>query len=612
MPVTKTGTIETENALVRTNVTDKTPTVPLPDTPQGMMVIGPQVTLKFIEDEWSNENTYDYYDVVQSNGTSYIAVQDVPVGTALTDTEYWAKWNDPNAQVKLMQDTINMFDSRIDAAEASAGNAQTIAGNAQTIAGNAKTIAEAAQQNVTAIKATYFKQDPIYYGADPTGASDSTEAIQNCVNANNGRTVIFTNGVYKITAPIILPFSPNERTSIDFNGAIIRVNYAGIGFHVGGDNTSSPTTSNQSAGNASPWGMRNGTITSNNANSILIKVVQNYQNGTISNMLFTSPGTVIQIGDTSIYSADIDILDCVFYNNVTTTKKAIIINSADCTIQHVRSLSKHPTQIYAQGDIYIHDVHLLGWEDNNSFTGIEIGGLTFTADNYYADNLATGIKYVGHDTISATVTNGHLYNYSNMSKSVYLDLSSATSDPLLNFTNNQIYGRGDGEVTSVVLPSTEQIAWVVSRGFSNNFLSGAPNKQIDYLLATSYPKLYNKLNNQWTHIGYLIIKPYENVNFLVTSNNLLYIVSIYNNQNGINIHKHVLDGTVEDTWGASFVQSNSIGVPAKNLIELCIKGNGTNLTTITMLSRDNAIFLSSSYYLINALPADKTPDYTLS
>ena len=125
MPVTKTGTIETENALVRTNVTDKTPTVPLPDTPQGMMVIGPQVTLKFIEGEWSDENTYDYYDVVQSNGTSYIAVQDVPVGTALTDTEYWAKWNDPNAQVKLMQDTIDMFDSRINAAETAAQSANT-------------------------------------------------------------------------------------------------------------------------------------------------------------------------------------------------------------------------------------------------------------------------------------------------------------------------------------------------------------------------------------------------------------------------------------------------------------------------------------------------------
>ena len=618
MPVTKTGTIETENALVQTNVTDKTPTVPLPDMPQGVMVIGPQVTLKFIEGEWSDENSYDYYDVVLSDGTSYIAVQDVPVGTALTDTEYWAKWNDPNAQVKLLQDTVNMFEGRIDAAETEIdginGEITTINGEITTINDKieqVQTTAESAQQGVTTLKTTYFKQDPIYYGADPTGAADSTSAIQACVNANHGSTIVFTPGIYKITSAIILPFSPNERTSIDFNGAIIRVNYAGIGFYVGGDNTSSPSTSNQSAGNTSPWGMRNGTITSTDANSLLIKTVENYQNGTINNMLFTSPGTVIQIGDTSNYSADIDILDCVFYNNVTTTKHAIIINALDCSLQHIRSLSKHPTQVYLGGYCYVHDVHLLGWEDNNSFTGIEIAGSTFTADNFYADNLKTGIKYVGTSTLNATITNGQLFNYSNMTKSVYLDLSSATSDPLLNFTNNQIYGRGKGEVTSVVLPSTEQISWVVSRGFSNNFLSGAPNKQIDYLLATSYPQLYNKLNNQWTHIGYIILKPYVNAEFLVTVNELTYIVSIYNIQSEILRYRHILNGTVEDKWGFSFVQSNSIGVPENNLIEVCIKGNGTILPTVTMLSRDNAIFLSTSYYMINALPADKTPDYIL-
>ena len=113
MAITKTVNVETTNAHASTTLTDTTPTVPLPDTPQGLMVIGPQVTLHFVEDEWNQANTYDYYDVVQVDGTSYIAVQDVPANTPITNTDYWAKWNDPNQQVELMQETISQYDARI-------------------------------------------------------------------------------------------------------------------------------------------------------------------------------------------------------------------------------------------------------------------------------------------------------------------------------------------------------------------------------------------------------------------------------------------------------------------------------------------------------------------
>lgn len=114
MAITKTVNVETTNARASTTLTDTTPTVPLPDTPQGLMVIGPQVTLHFVEGAWNQANSYDYYDVVQVDGTSYIAVQDVPVGTEITNTEYWAKWNDPNAQLETLQDAINTFTSKIE------------------------------------------------------------------------------------------------------------------------------------------------------------------------------------------------------------------------------------------------------------------------------------------------------------------------------------------------------------------------------------------------------------------------------------------------------------------------------------------------------------------
>ena len=115
MAITKTVNVETTNARATTELTDTTPTVPLPDMPQGLMVVGPQVTLHFVEGDWNQANSYDYYDVVQVDGTSYIAVQDVPMNTPITNTEYWAKWNDPNSQVELLQQTVGQFDNRISA-----------------------------------------------------------------------------------------------------------------------------------------------------------------------------------------------------------------------------------------------------------------------------------------------------------------------------------------------------------------------------------------------------------------------------------------------------------------------------------------------------------------
>lgn len=157
MAVTKTVNVETTNAHASTTLTDTTPTVPLADTPQGLMVIGPQVTLHFVEGAWNKANTYDYYDVVQVDGTSYIAVQDVPANTAITNTAYWAKWNDPNEQVKLVQDTVSEFDGRITTAQSTADSAKTTAASAKTTADAAKTAAGTAQSTATAAQTTANK-----------------------------------------------------------------------------------------------------------------------------------------------------------------------------------------------------------------------------------------------------------------------------------------------------------------------------------------------------------------------------------------------------------------------------------------------------------------------
>lgn len=115
--VKKTSVLNTPTAKATTTLEDSSPVLPLPDTPQGVMAVGPRVTFRFITSGYNQENSYDYYDVVNVDGTSYIAIQNVPANTPIENTEYWVKWNDPNAQFALLQDTVNLFDGRLTTAE---------------------------------------------------------------------------------------------------------------------------------------------------------------------------------------------------------------------------------------------------------------------------------------------------------------------------------------------------------------------------------------------------------------------------------------------------------------------------------------------------------------
>lgn len=114
---TKTGVLTTPTAKATTVLEDSSPVLPLPNMPQGVMAVGPQVTLRFIKEAYNQANSYNYYDVVKVDGTSYIALRNVPANTPISDTGYWVKWNDPNAQVELLQSAVEQFDRRLTAVE---------------------------------------------------------------------------------------------------------------------------------------------------------------------------------------------------------------------------------------------------------------------------------------------------------------------------------------------------------------------------------------------------------------------------------------------------------------------------------------------------------------
>ena len=66
----------------------------------------------------------------------------------------------------------------------------------------------------------YDKSNPIYYGADPSGIIDSSEAIQKCLDANINSNIIFTPGIYLINKSIEISYN-NKYGGIDFNNSIL-------------------------------------------------------------------------------------------------------------------------------------------------------------------------------------------------------------------------------------------------------------------------------------------------------------------------------------------------------------------------------------------------------
>lgn len=131
--------------------------------PTGLRAVGPRITFHFAG-EWNAETSYVLYDVVRVNGTSYIANK-VSIAKGVNpeadNNVHWVKWNDPNAQVELLQQTANSFDARITEAKTEAMNAagdaaeakKASADNANAISAEATRAKVAEAANKTAIEA---------------------------------------------------------------------------------------------------------------------------------------------------------------------------------------------------------------------------------------------------------------------------------------------------------------------------------------------------------------------------------------------------------------------------------------------------------------------------
>ena len=72
-------------------------------------------TLTFaIPVEWSNARTYEINNIVFIGKKAYTAIQDVPTGIEITNTEYWSETGVPYVDIDSIRTKLNELESEVD------------------------------------------------------------------------------------------------------------------------------------------------------------------------------------------------------------------------------------------------------------------------------------------------------------------------------------------------------------------------------------------------------------------------------------------------------------------------------------------------------------------
>lgn len=130
---------------------------------------------------WDSSLAYHIYSMVEYQGQNYIALQDVPVGVMITNTDYWQPANTIVEQINAISLSV-----------------------------------ESIKENLNFVT-------PEMFGAVGDGVTDDAGAIQAAINTN--QSVRFGQKVYAIGSPIVVDESNTDtetRRVIDFGEATIK------------------------------------------------------------------------------------------------------------------------------------------------------------------------------------------------------------------------------------------------------------------------------------------------------------------------------------------------------------------------------------------------------
>ena len=403
--------------------------------------------------EWDNTKTYEPLTIVYYQGNSYTSRQAVPTGIAITNEDYWALTGNYNAQIEAYREEVAQyagevaeFDERIDDVE----DALPLTEFDSTNTVNARFTAIEAKfpvdKNDVKNNVLYKSSDPIYYGADNTGTNDSSDAIDACIAANFGKTIVFTPGTYKVSRAIKTPYTPENRLSIDFNGSIIvfegvdsQKAVLEIGTYEGDVSALKATGSNSRIKNY----YSNFTIVSNSLCTSAVYIETHYMNSCLENFAINTQTNGIVIADSNDqqYPSDVYITNGLIwadYNNA--LQVGVTFNGTDNKIEYLRVYNfKTFFNIYRGGNTII-NVHTLGINQNSqngvSFL-VQAGFNTF--NEIYNDAVATAFKFTTA-TSGQQISNFIDYSYnSELADRTFIHLDGATDIPAISVVNAHIY-----------------------------------------------------------------------------------------------------------------------------------------------------------------------------
>lgn len=487
--------------------------------------------------DWDIDADYEPLSIVQYQGNSYTSRQKVPHGTDITNEQYWALTGNYNAQIDQYRQEVAALDSHVDSIDEiipfsdfspSSTVKDYVDTSIDTVEGHAKTYGNA-------------ENNPIFYGADPTGVEDSTDAINDCIEANQGGMVIFSPGTYKVTDAIVTPYQSAKRVSIDFNGAVIDFDgdtAIDAVLHIGG---SYPTTGDSQSFYAKNY-FSNFTIKSNANADYSIKIANNYKNCCILNgFIWTAKNGIIISDDTATHPSDAYLNNLLIWNSVSANASynGITIYGSDNKFNYIRSYNfLHDFDVYADAN-YFEMIHTLGISSgtkNGISYRINVGGDNFFS-NIYNDTKKTCIHLMSTATDARVfVTNAKDYSYEHtLDERVFVNAYNAQRakvkingiDVSADETSNLYrlfvpYASGEFGEDSTTCFNLESVT-TNGRGYATNLF--LPN---DYIRTANdaNTNIYNSKDNLWTECGCLIGNNGKYITILIAGTSFGGIVTL--------------------------------------------------------------------------------------
>lgn len=467
--------------------------------------------------------------------------------------------------------------------------------------------------------------NPIYYGADPTGVEDSTDAINDCIEANKGGTINFTTGTYKISNSILLPFDNDEKVSINGNGAKIITNddieYL---FWVGYDRE------NDAQNDVGfPSYIKNLFIDGSNSTiNYGVFNVKGFKDLRIDNVTIYRVNNGILIGEETGRSADLLLTNSLIYGNGSEHEGVgIIVNCGDNNINEVR-IYGFRKGLEINGYITVDNTHvLLRWEEQTStnFNPYPVGSIIFNeyyeqtnfADvnascritNSYADSVHKFLE-IG-DISSHVILQGAFYYNSRTGINQHL-IDCEGRSIKLNVINCQFQLRPGNEVS--IIRCTNEITPTFSN-YSQITISGIEIVGISNLTNYCDIALSGYTNNIHTGVD-LTTSSWKVVGFIANWINAgRAFINVF--INGYNYNVRIYDELINEeyvprclTYNASDTDANYelACVRDGTILYVCLKTIDSNVTGIKinmkLFESTNLVFTSFPIYNDSMLNSD--------